>query len=154
MNKKIIFIFSFFIALVIFIIFSTYLPIDFTNKSSAKFQNMEDMSNENRIFDRSVTFEHVNNTTASSGSFINKTQYDILNLSELRVPDTIAMAMSDIYPFEKNRVWNASFITVGENVSSNVFLANYKNESHDFFIFYFINYTQQPSYLKEDLSII
>ncbi|MCD4844874.1 MAG: hypothetical protein K8R25_10350 [Methanosarcinales archaeon] len=62
------------------------------------------------------------------------------------------MIISDTYPFKKNRVWNVSYISEGETITSYIFLANYRNESHDFLIFYFINYTQQPSYLGEELS--
>jgi hypothetical protein len=152
MNKKNLFIFSFFI--VIFITFSTYLSVDFTNKSLIKFQNKEDMLNENSIWDSPIVLENINSTITSSSSHRNETQYDILNLSELKVPDTIAMAMSETYPFKKSRVWNSSYITEGENITSYIFLANYKNESYDFLIFYFINYTQQPSYLGEELSTI
>ncbi|WP_406657280.1 hypothetical protein V7O62_01625 [Methanolobus sp. ZRKC2] len=93
-------------------------------------------------------------STNSSSSSVDNTQEDILEIEKLKVPGTIAMSISESYPFKKNEVWNKSYVEEGETIKSYIFLANYKNESHEFLIFNLVDYTQKPSYLGGNLSVI
>ncbi len=149
----------FFISFLIVILFISagYLLVNIQSKSLTKYQN--NTTNKEYILHKNNSWNNSNssynkNLISNSSDGINETQYDVLNLSELKVPGTVAMAVSETYPFKKSKVWNKSFISKGENITSYIFLGNYRNESHDFLIFYFINYTQQPSYLGEELSTV
>lgn len=156
MKRKILIFFICFLIVILFIS-AAYLLVDIQNKSLTKHQN--NTTNKEYILNKNNSWNNPNNSNnknliSNSSDSINETQYDALNLSELKVPGTIAMAISETYPFKKSKVWNMSFISKGETITSYIFLANYRNESHDFLIFYFINYTQQPSYLGEEQSTV
>jgi len=75
---------------------------------------------------------------------------DTINLSKLKVPGTIALLVSDIYPFTKSRIWNQT--EVKENITIYVFLGNYLNETHEFILFTWINYTQQEFLINGNLK--
>lgn len=111
----------------------------------------EHVFNKSSIYDYNAEYfdEYLTNKSSSS---VDKVQQDILDIENLKVPGTIAMAISESYPFKKNEIWNMSSIKKGEAITSYVFLANYKNESHDFLIFNLVNYMQNPSYFGGNLS--
>ncbi|UGV40471.1 hypothetical protein J7W08_10435 [Methanococcoides orientis] len=119
------------------------------NTTSAK----ESLLNGTSIYGYETAYADKSLKNISSIS-MDESQPEILEIEKLKVPGTIAMAISESYPFKRNEVWNKSYIRKGDSLKSYVFLANYKNESHDFLIFNLVNYTQKPSYFGENSSTI
>lgn len=150
MNKKDLLSLLFIIFFTITICLHGYFTDEFSTINLNRIAE-EHVFNQSSIYDYNAQYfdEYLTNKSSSS---VDKVQQDILDIENLKVPGTIAMAISESYPFKKNEIWNVSSIKKGEAITSYVFLANYKNESHDFLIFNLVNYMQNPSYFGGNLS--
>ena len=65
----------------------------------------EHVFNKSSIYDYNAEYfdEYLTNKSSSS---VDKVQQDILDIENLKVPGTIAMAISESYPFKNNEIWN------------------------------------------------
>ncbi len=81
-------------------------------------------------------------------------QKEYLDISSLKIEGTVALAISDSYPFKKGNLWNTTKINLEDDLIVYVFIGNYQDISHNFIIYWQSDYKQIPSILENKKSIL